>query len=282
MKNIFFIFFLTTLCISISQAQITPENAPQYAEVKANDGNKYVGKVLERDEDKIVIETISAGEITIESENIKSIKFIAPGQIKNGQYWPENPNSVLYFLGNSGFGLRKGEGFYQNSLLFYNGIGYGFSDNFSLNIGGNPFFDGAQFLLINPKFSVPLSQKFNLGVGTTFFIADGGYVGFLYGAGTVGSRNNNATFGLGYGFGEDGFLDLPVFSFSGIARIAKNLAIVTENWFIPIDNDESFYTVSLGLRYLTSNVSVDIAIVVPDGADTPLPFVGVIIPFGNR
>ena len=80
--------------------------------------------------------------------------------------------SSNYFIGNSSYSLHKGEGYYANTLLFFNDFYYGVTDNVSVGTG---FI--STFLLGNApvpiwfklKAAVPLGDDFHISGGVSAF-----------------------------------------------------------------------------------------------------------------
>ena len=275
--------------------------------VETVDGNDFVGILLAEDSLSIKLKTENLGEVTIKKVIIKNFDQIQKGELKNGEYWFENPNSSRYLFAPSAYNLRKGEGYYQNIWIFMNQVSYGFSDRFTCGIGLVPTFlfggEAAQAmpLWITPKYSFGnQTTKFNFAVGAlTFFLPFGGAdasgtAGIVYGLGTYGSRDNNISVGLGWGFarsgGEGYFGNKPTINISGMYRFSKRSYFVTENWFAFFGDDDfgsNLSILSAAYRYAGKNISLDLGLFRPIFADEELgivglPWLGVTIPFGNR
>ena len=137
--------------------------------IETVDDNEYVGEILFRDNQIIRLKTQKIGEITIQMKDVKSITKVQASQMVKGDYWFENPHATRYFWGPNGYGLRKGEGYYQNTWIFLNQVSVGVTDNFTIGAGMIPLFlfgAGATPVWITPKVSVPIQKdKFNIGVG---------------------------------------------------------------------------------------------------------------------
>lgn len=250
--------------------------------IETSDNNKMVGTIEKEDDETIWLKTENYGTVEIKKSNISSKKMLDDEVVKNGQVWFPNPNSTRNLYGPTGYGLRKGEGYYQNFYLFLNSASYGFTDNFTLGIGVIPLpFIGA--FTITPKFSFPIVEnKWNAGVGVLYARILDYDMGIGYGVLTYGSRNNNITAGLGYGFQEGELAAMPTLTLSGMARIAERISIVTENWFVNGDDGYQAF-VSLSVRYIFDNLSIDFGFVNPVqyGLAIGIPVVGVVIPFGK-
>ncbi|MDB4728341.1 hypothetical protein OAF63_06080, partial [Saprospiraceae bacterium] len=270
---------------------------------KLTNGNTYLGTVLSEDAETITIKTKEFPQITLRKKDIVSMKVIESNQLKEGEYWFENPNATRNLFGPTGYGLKKGEGYYQNFLLVYNSVSYGFTDNFTVGFGTIPFtFGDGLFFTITPKVSIPIVEdKFNIGVGLLYSSLFGSSSSIAYGVATYGSRDNNFTIGMGYGNIEGEWAEAPIFTFSGMVRLSKKFGLVTENWVIPSRNYnyeygpngyESSYTTSYNIaftysaRLIFEGISVDIGFFnTPELAEyLPLgiPMAGITVPFGRK
>jgi hypothetical protein len=179
----------------------------------------------------------------------------------------------------SGFNLKKGEGYYQNSYLVLNSVNYGITNNIS--IGGSiellstlsTLAEGSfrPVVLITPKVGFPVAKDLNMGAGLLFVSIpeiDNNPLtgaGIAYGIATYGNIEHNATLGLGWGFVDGYWAKRPLINISGMTRIRRNMSLVTENWIIPIDNDfdqgRYYEVVSYGVRFIGKTISVDLAFI---------------------
>jgi hypothetical protein len=243
------------------------------------DGTEITGTYIGKTDELLFISTISIPRIEIPFTQIKSIKVADQTSIRGDRYWFPNPNATRYFFAPSGFNLKKGEGYYQNSYLILNSVNYGLTDNFS--IGGSielisTFSSLAEgsfnpIILITPKFAYPVANNVNLGAGLLFLsipsIDDEPRTGagIAYGIGTYGNVEHNATLGLGWGFIDGNWAKRPVITISGMTRIRPNISLVTENWIIPFGDDLEqgrYYEVfSYGVRFFGKKLSVDLAFI---------------------
>ncbi|MDZ7754903.1 hypothetical protein [Rhodohalobacter sp.] len=282
------ICFSLLLVIWCAPAQGQAEEREWYR-VETVEGNVFFGYLISEDEQSVVLNVESVGEITILRENIRSMTQIDPDRIKDGSHWYDNPQATRYFFAPNALGLKKGEGYYQNTWIFFNNVNYGITDNFSLGGGIVPLFlFGANTtpIWILPKVSIPISSdRFHLGAGAMF----GGLVGeesetlgLFYGVGTVGSRDNNMTVGIGYGYAGDEISRTPLINISGMVRVSRRLFLLTENYFIP--EADAGGILSAGARWTTEQFAVDFGLFRPTdgGGDViGIPWVGVTIPFGR-
>ena len=206
-----------------------PTDTTQLVSVSTVDGNEFVGQILKIEAEAIVLKTENLGALRLRKQDIKTIKPVSRKQFVGGEYWFENPHSTRYFFGPNGYGLRKGEGYYQNTWIFFNQVNYGITDNFSMGVGIMPLFligGEASPVWVTPKVSLPVKKdKVNLGFGGIFYYllgGDGETLGIAYGQATFGSRDKNVNIGVGYGVADGEWASAPTLSLSGFYRVGKN------------------------------------------------------------
>ena len=287
-KVLTIIFFLLISIYGNAQSDtVSTKNNPRL-EVKVADGNRIIGTLEKEDEKSLWLKTDDYGVVQIDKSKIKSRNKLDETRIKNGTYWFENPNATRNLYGPTGYGLKKGEGYYQNFYILLNSVSYGFSDNFTMGFGIVPLFGtGATSFTLTPKVSFPIVENMvNAGAGILYIHLAGENLGVGYGVLTLGSKDNNITFGGGYGMMNGEFSDgLGIMTISGNVRVAKRLSLVTENWFLldknnnEFDLDNAFYSYSV--RYMMDRLSFDLGFVNMKGSGVPIgiPLVGLVIPF---
>ncbi len=283
------VFLCLFFSVNTLLAQIDSIKIDKIVIVETLDGNRFTGKLVERTGNKIVIETQSAGRVTLEINKLKSIMEGDAKRIKPDGYWFENPHATRNFFAPTGFGLRKGEGYYQNILVGLNQFSYGISDNFSLGGGFEIFslFAGhvPAVLYLTPKASFKAGKNYNVGVGALIgsFGIDKDRVGagLLYLTNTFGNRDKNFTAAIGYGYANGSLAKKPTLNIGAQIRGGKKWTFVTENYFI-----DNFLMFSAGARRLSEDSAWDFGLVYPivDGEGAPLviPFVGYTILFGKK
>jgi len=286
------IIFLVALFTSFSyliQAQTNSDTT--LVNIETKDGNEFMGQIESEDEVKIVLKTEKLGSITINKVDIKKRENVAIQQIKKGKYWFPNPQSTRYFWSPNGYGLKKGEGYYQNIWVLWNQFSYGLTDNISVGGGIVPLFifAGAPTpVFATVKFSIPVvKDKFNVAAG-----AIGGYVlgadeagiGILYGLATVGSPDANVTLGMGYGFAGGEWAQAPMININGMFRVSSKGYIITENYILSADG-EGIVLISFGGRSIIKKAALDYGLFIPISSDigafVAIPWLGFTIPFGK-
>lgn len=280
-------FFIVLSTTNPAQAQ---ERVGETIRITTTDGNVLMGVIIQENDEQIIVQVEGIGEVTVERAIIRNIQVIRPDQIRNGEYWFDNPHGTRYFFAPNAIGLQKGSGYYQNAWIFFNNVNYGLSDHFSIGAGLIPGFlfggglDSTPIWLL-PKFSIPVSgDHIHLGLGAMI----GGIIGsgsgaLFYGSGTVGSTDKNLTIGLGYGASGGEISDTPLVNVSGMYRVKRTIYILGELYLLPgIDGNG---IALLGGRWAPENFAVDFGLVLPlddTGGFIGIPWLGVSIPFGNR
>lgn len=282
-------FVLFILCTQIAFAQVQDTSLVR---IETSDGNEYIGIVTDEDPEKLVLKTEILGEITILKSNIKTRTVVREDQVKGGDVWFDNPQATRYFWAPNAFGLKKGEGYYQNIYVFWNQFTVGVSDNFSLGGGIIPTFllgGGPTPIFLTAKVSAPLvKDKVALGGGVlagTVLGEDKATFGIVYGVSTFGNQDKNFTAGIGYAFVAGEWASTPLINMSGMIRTSKRMYLLTENYYVHAGGDGGG-VIGLGGRWLIKKASLDLIFAIPFGADMDtfiaFPLIGFVIPFSKK
>ncbi len=191
----------------------------------------------------------------------------------------EPPVPSINYLTETAVGLRKGEVYYQNILLFGQKFGFGLTDHFSINAGFeflSVINGGTPVLLFAPKYTFnERHEEIKFGVGSNLLLIPetgfGNLAGSLYGLVTFGNLDNNLTAGLGVGYDNSGVSSNPVIQLSGQVRLTKVLALVLDS--LTVQYDDNYYPfTSLFIRFMTSSLVFDVggAASITDGGAIPL------------
>ncbi len=251
------------------------------------DANEYFGTIISNNGKEIKLKTEKLGLITIQVIHIQTIKQINSKLIVEGELWMENPQSTRYFWAPNGYGLKAGEGYYQNVWVLFNQASFGISENTSLGFGLIPtfLFGASEFpIWITPKFSIPIQKdQFNIGGGAligTIIGIDARFFGIAYGVATFGDPDKNLNIGLGYGFADNTWASNPTITLSAMRRTGKRGYFITENYFI----SKEIGVISLGGRVVWTRISLDYGFIIPIEQNTgflAIPWLGFVVPFGN-
>jgi len=262
----------------------------QMYRVETTDGNVLVGTRISANEKEVTLKTKQLGEVTVKRSEIKKMEKLDAGRFRDEEYWFKNPQSTRYFFGTNAIGLPAGEGYYQNTWVFLNNVNYGLSNSFSIGAGMIPtFLFGADSVpvWVLPKVSISTpNENIHLAggaiAGTVLGAEDSGTAGLLYSVATIGSRDHNATVGIGYGVVNGTLSDTPAITVSGMTRIGRTTYLLTENYFFPSVDEAN--VISFGVRWAPENFAVDFGLFRPVSLDTEIigfPWLGVTIPFGE-
>lgn len=290
----FFIVFLMTLFSISVNGQIDKDSTLIY-QIETLDGNVFVGKVVSSNESIIVLRTENFGTVEISRTNIRKMKEVEKRDVIKGEVWPENPHASRYFYLPNGYGLKAGEGYYQNTWVLFNQVSYWFTNNFSMGVGMIPaFLFGARGAPVwfTPKLSFPLvKDKWSLGTGAivgTYFGESSGsrpVVGMIYGVTTHGTRDKNFTAGAGFAFADDQWANTPIISLGGTIRTGRKHYFLTENYFF-FGDGEAGALLWLGGRFASRHLAVDYGGIIPAFPEMDrliiIPWLSVTVPFGKN
>ncbi len=258
--------------------------------VETKDGNEYLGKISFDSPERITLITKSLGEIQLKKIDILKIEAVKISQIKNGALWFDNPQASRYFWMPNGYGVKKGEGYYQNVWVFVNQITVAPSDHFSIGVGMVPtfLFGGPTPVWITGKLSIPANHdKLNIGAGilsgTVLGEEESGF-GIAYGMATFGSRDANLSIGAGYGYAGGDWSNQPTLSVSALIRTSNRGYFLTENYYIGTGEDP-LILLSVGGRRIVKKTGIDFGLFVPisSGMDfIAIPWLGLTVPLGKK
>jgi hypothetical protein len=267
------------------------------------DGAVITGKILQKTEEETIVETQNLGKVVLPTAKIRTMVEFNEGTVsKEGSFWFKNPNCTRYLFAPSAIPLLKGEGYYQNFYGAGNAVNYGISNNFSM--GGGVL--GPLGVFITPKVGTKVNSYVYVSggalIGNSFFPVHGNNfgLGIGYCVFTVGNYDHNITAGAGYGFvnsrGETNWQKQPMFVANGMTRLGRKFALVSENWFVPVQGDplrrgfksESHYETffSYAARVMGEKSTLDVGFVnspwlIEKGWYVGIPYIDFIIRFGK-
>lgn len=272
-------FNSTELNAQVSRS-ITLDTTVNYL-VKLLDKTEFVGKLVERTPDYLVFRTTAIERLQVQFDRIASIRELDAASVKENVYWSPNPRPTNYFFWPSAINLKKGEGYYQNNMVFLNSVQYGITDNISIG-GGVEFlslFSGTPLLFFSPKVSFPVSKNVHAGGGLLLFtVPEEGSAGFLYGSTTIGSVEHNLSGSVGFGFAAGEFATTPLLNISGMTRVSRKLMLMSENWILPIP-DDTVTAFSFGVRILGDKIAADVGLFYSNLFGIPFPIGGFSVKF---
>ncbi|MEM6630222.1 MAG: hypothetical protein AAF694_11155 [Bacteroidota bacterium] len=263
-----------------------------YVMVVQENGNRYLGTIVETRQDTLLLDTKDLGKLTLSNRSIKRISPISSTQYKSGVWLTSHGINTRYFFGTNGFSQEKGTGYYQNTWVLFNQFSYGVTNQLSVGAGLVPLFlfGGTPTPIWGTvKYSLPLpTEKFHFATGVLFGTVPGALevsegFGLFFGQATFGSHVSNVNIGMGYGFGGGTFAERPAFSLSTLLKMGRKAAFISENYLF-YDGFEYVGVLSGGSRFYLKSVSIDGALVFPAlgaGEFFAFPWLGLSIPFGK-
>lgn len=263
-----------------SPAPPAAEPGPQPGQevvVLLKDGQRLKGRLVSQDASGVVIET-SGARMQLPAASIQALAI--PGSDAAEGAWPGDPNRTRYLYSPTGFMLRAGEGYLSQSELIVTTAMYGVTDHLTLGIGSSiPFwFGGYVPLVATVKAGGSPAEWLHLAGGAqvaTVLGADETFaVGLLFATVTLGSEDLN----LGVSGGRpwaatsgDTEVGSWVFSVSGNWRVGRSIALVTENWLVPVDGKTEVVD-SLAVRFIGERLAVDAGFIFKIGEPYPIPW----------
>jgi hypothetical protein len=247
--------------------------------VTLTDGSTIFGRIVTVSADTVAFQT-GAGTMQLSVKAIRDIRVISNDDVREGDYWFPNPNSTRLFFAPTGQQLKQGEGYFSDYELFFPGVAIGVTDNISIGGGISliPASASDQIYYVTPKIGFSPSDQVHLAAGVLFAGTNGGTGGIYYGVGTFGDGNGSVTIGGGYGFAGGKIQSKPVGMLGGEFRIARRLAVVTENYLLPVSDNNVLY--SFGFRFMGEKLTTDLALANVSGSQIiGIPYVDFVFRF---
>ena len=251
----------------------------------------YVGPIIRQDSSAIVLKTKRSDSLEIRRSLINHMERIDPARFKRGKYWPDYPQTSRYFWLPNGYGLNRGEGYYQNIYGLVNQVSLGITDYFSVATGCLPLWFGKfgqQTFWLAPEFSVPAVKNKLCVSGSLLILGEfdnrNSALEVPYGSFTLGPKNFNLSLGLGFAHSHNGWTRKPVITMSGMFRVIPAISLIAETYYIPL-SDEYFDIMLLGGSIMFRWVSLELGMTILDFdkwyARDFYPYAGLSIPFGH-
>lgn len=207
----------------------------------------------------------------------------------------DNPNPTRYFVGGAAFNIPQGTFLYKNSMLLFNSLTYGVSDQFSIGVGTelySPVFGKGsdrvpKLFFLAPKIGYEYTSNVYISAGCEVFVfpekmgidptEEGLSSAFLgYCLLTLGDANSNMTLGVytpnpNFNFSENMF----VYNIGGLQRMGKRFAFVAECFLLP----EFDGIVDAGLRLYGRRSSLDLGLMAVTNSRNPVPILNYALTF---
>lgn len=265
--------------------------------VELKDGQELRGKVVSQSKDEVAVELAGGSRMSVPAASVRSVRADRQAEIsKSGELWFKDANRTRYFYSPSAMMLHKGEGYFSQKELFFSSISYGVTDYLTVQAGGVLpawlAYDGFNFIGA-VKVGGSLTKLFHVAAGAQTLVIPaldsqgGGAMGFVFGTGTLGNDNAHLTLSVGKPFllsRDESLQGDFLITASGNLRVSKHVALVTENWFVPIA--ERLWTVdAVGVRVMGQKMAVDLGAVWVTSSEgfvtsIPVPWLSFVYNFG--
>lgn len=255
------------------------EETPRAVRIELNDGRVVSGKLLMRDDLQMLVETEDGQPVHIDAEEVK--RYTEP---------LGNKNRSRYLFAGSALMPDVGQVTVTQVQVLATIFEVGAAQHFSFQLGTAvpAYFLGSEG--VNAYAGVKAGSSFFrwLHVALELKLLVVGALARLGGPGTsgvpataladvaltFGNEDINVTVAAGPPIHlsqltrpEGRTVGLPLFTFSAFVRVANNVGLLTENWFIPDadptdGNDSWFIADALGARFFGQRWAVDLGILV--------------------
>lgn len=282
MKQLILVAFASICFFSISNTLQAQNDSIDYVQsklyfIRTHDDIEFIGKILNKDEREVLIETEKGEKIAIPRYKVAEIKEVKSDEYSRaGFYIPEEVFHTRYVLSTNGMALEQGDSYVIWNLF---GPDFQFGIGKNLSLGLITTWIGAP-VLATLKYSIKISDQSSFGAG---ILAGSGvwvpdfYVVLPFGALTLGNKRNNITFSGGYGTigSNDVVSQNTLFSLAMMARLGKNASFVFDSFIVPYneDFDNTIALVVPALRIQTSSkkaFQIGFAGVVSDNQASPI------------
>jgi hypothetical protein len=265
------VLLLSFTYFSSKAQQVYPYTTGTKVELKMTDGSTLLCEWISDTDSTIVCSHPIFGQLTLAKSNIKQHNKIKEKDIVNLRKEYTNLDGRYYFAP-SAICMKKGEGYYQNTLGLLQTVNYAFTDFFTMGFSTelitlalrNPI------VILTPKIGVEVAKNFSVGAGWFHFSVfpreeESEHFNIGYTTFTYGNRDKNISVNIGRS--SEG-LNRNTYAVCGFYRISKKVGLMYENWFLPVKDsyyygdNEIHYTpiISAGVRLIGRRGLFDIGL----------------------
>ena len=226
-------------------------------EVRLGDGSVIFARVVEFDEERVVLETAGGARLDVERSEIEAVRP-ASGQVVEGEFWTEDPGGSRLFFTSTGRSLRGGESYIGTYVVVLPFAAVGVTDRFTI-VGGAPvLFGELEPFYLGPKLQILRQPEVQASIGTLAFFFDDEVVGVAYGVATFGDTERALSAGLGFFYSGDEVVNEPAFMLGGETRVSRRIKLITENYVLP---DAVGLVLSGGVRVIGDRFNTEVGVV---------------------
>jgi hypothetical protein len=261
-------------------------------EVRLEDGSVLFGRIVAVEGLRVVVVTQGGVRLELTRAQISEARPVRGTVQADGEIWPEDPNRTRLFFGPTGRALRAGEGYLGAFELFLPFVAVGLTDFFTI-AGGTPIIPEAigRVIYLAPRLQILSTEDVQLSTGALAFFDltdqsdDPSTVGVLFGAATLGNDDQAVTLGAGWGFAGSDVSNQPALLIGGEARINRRVKLITENYFMSLDDDDEdeILLLGAGIRIFGERLTGDLGLGFGGGAadfECCIPLVNFVYNFG--
>ena len=254
------------------QSKKQPDPKKRTYQIVLKDGTQLRGELVRQDSVEAVIRTNNLGEVRLKTEQI--VRIEQEGTEADGVSYPNLFPQVMR-LAPTAFTAERGKLFFRNYNVYISQFEYGITDNWSVGTAFFSFVPTGLFSL-NTKISLPVSSRVRLGINAQYaavqtdgflFTGAGGSlegIGYVQGIATVGDRQNNTTYGLGWSVSNGELSRSVVGTFGLVRKVNAKLSFITENFVLFGNGTVNFAgMLSAGVRFDRKRHAFDVAAYLP-------------------
>ena len=108
---------ILTICALFFFSFVFSQNS-QLVEIETNDGNIFLGSIMEENEDGYVLKTQDGIQINVPLSSVKNISKIETAEFE-GQVWRADPNKSMYLFAPSAFPIEKQKAYCRDFCLVF-------------------------------------------------------------------------------------------------------------------------------------------------------------------
>jgi hypothetical protein len=265
----------------------------EYYLVTLEDNTFIFGVFRERKDNQIFFHTNYHSILIADVNDIKFVKKVSEENVFNGKYVPTNVHFNRYFFAQTAFNIPK-HSVNLSTYSLFSTIEYGITDHLSIAAGASVLSiinqDFGNIHLISTKVGgFAISETITTGATAFYGVFENKTHRMASGIWTLGDKNQNLTFGLGYyNLTKNINSRMPVtnmlvserktftsglITLSGMTRISKKTFLMTENWIRKSSELPSVY--SLGFRMAGAKFMFDLSLAYIDNLANDLgPIIG--------
>jgi len=266
----------TALTLTSTAPVAAQEVSDSIEEILLVDGSRLYGVLLD-DSDPIHVRLLGGDEMLIARARVRGISP-ARGQVRDGEFWRDDPNLTRLFFAPTARTMPKGKGYVAAYELLFPFVAVAVTNSL-LVAAGTPLFgnlDEERVVYLAPKLGLYSNGLTDFAIGGFFFHEVGNSFsgleyGALYGVLTRGTPDRAVLLAAGAVYDEDGFRDEAIVMLGAEMRVSRTIKLITENYFTSVRSLSS-----IGVRFFGERLSADlgVALFVDEGDVSPtLPIV---------